>query len=365
MRYVSVIYDHSPGFTDPQSWFKRIAAYVGILEVLAKKNQVISINQIDYEGEVVNNSVVHKFVSPNRKRTHFPFKLNRFVKKLKPDVVLVQGLHNPVAVILLGVILPKRVKIIAHHHAEKPKPGIKRYAQKLADLFVDAYLFASTEMGLDWVKKGVISARRKIHEVMEVSSIFQPINKGAARQQTGITGSPIFLWVGTLDANKDPINVVRAFLKYSQHNPEARLYMIYHEMGLLPQIQELIANDAAGAAITLIGQKPHEELLYWFNSADFFVSGSHYEGSGTAVCEAMSCGCIPVVTDIPSFRMITDYGKCGLLYPPGDGQALLSALSKTEKMNMAEKRALSLEHFQRKLSFNAIATNIQQIAQGL
>lgn len=365
MRYVSLIYDYSPGFTDPESWFRRIEAYGGILEKLAEKNEVISIHQIDYKGEVVNNSVIHKFIGFNRKRTHFPFRLNRLVKKINPDVVVVQGLHNPVAVILLRIILSKQVKIIAHHHAEKPKAGIKIYAQKLADGFVDAYLFASAEIGLYWVKKGAISAPRKIHEVMEVSSIFYPIDKTAARQQTGVIGNPVFLWVGTLDANKDPINVVNAFLKYCLYNPGARLYMLYHETALLPQIQELIANDEAGAAITLVGQKPHEELLYWFNSADIFISGSYDEGSGTAVCEAMSCGCIPVVTDIPSFRMITDNGKCGLLYPPGDEKALLSALTEIEKINMAEKRALSVQHFKTKLSFDAIATDIQQIAEGL
>jgi glycosyltransferase involved in cell wall biosynthesis len=365
MRYISVTYDHSPGFTDPETWFKRTAAYGGILEELAKKNEVISIDQIDYEGEAVNNGVVHKFVGFNRKKTHFPFGLNRFVEKLNPDVVIVQGLHNPVAVILLHFILPKRVKIIAHHHAEKPMPGMKRYAQKLADRFVDAYLFASKEMGVDWVKKGIISASRKIHEVMEVSSIFYPIDKSAARQQTGITGSPVFLWVGTLDTNKDPVNVVKAFLRYSQYNPKARLYMIYHKTELLPPIQELLAGDAARTIITLVGEKPHEELLYWFNSADFIISGSYYEGSGTAVCEAMSCGCIPVVTDIPSFRMITDNGECGLLFPPGDAEALISALIKTENMNTYHKQDLCLVQFHQKLSFDAIATRIQRIAENL
>ncbi|HEX3386522.1 MAG TPA: glycosyltransferase, partial [Mucilaginibacter sp.] len=79
-------------------------------------------------------------------------------------------------------------------------------------------------------------------------------------------------------------------------------------------------------SITLVGELPHDELQYWFNSADFTLSASHYEGSGTAVCEAMSCGCVPIVTDIPSFRMITDNGRCGLLYEPGNEHALLDAL---------------------------------------
>ena len=363
MRYVSVTYDHSPGFTNPESWFKRTAAYRGILEELAKNNEVISINQIDFEGEAVHNGVVHKFISFNRQNTHFPFRLNKLVKKLNPDVVIIQGLHNPVAVILLHGVLPKHVKIIAHHHAEKPKPGVKIYAQKLADRFVDAYLFASMEMGLYWVNRGIISSERKIHEVMEVSSIFYPIDKSSARQRTGITGSPIFLWVGTLDANKDPLNVVKAFLKYVPRNPEARLYMIYHKTDLLPQVRQLIDNNAGGAAVTLVGEKNHGDLLYWFNSADFIISGSYYEGSGTAVCEAMSCDCIPIVTDIPSFRMITDNGKCGLLYPPGDEHALLKVLTETETINIAKKRAVTMEHFKRKLSFEAIATDIQRIAE--
>jgi len=69
----------------------------------------------------------------------------------------VQGLHNPIQLILLHFILPGKTKIIAHHHAEKPMTGLKKYAQKFADRFTDAYLFAAMDMGLDWVRKGNIS----------------------------------------------------------------------------------------------------------------------------------------------------------------------------------------------------------------
>jgi len=115
----------------------------------------------------------------------------------------------------------------------------------------------------------------------------------------------------------------------------------------------------------LIGKLPHDELQYWFNSADIIISGSHYEGSGTAVCEAMSCGCMPLVTDIFSFRMITDNGRCGLLYEAGNEAALLSALIKTRQMDIREKQKLSLEYFRATLSFEAIAQKIQEIASSL
>ncbi|MDP9047553.1 MAG: glycosyltransferase, partial [Bacteroidota bacterium] len=95
------------------------------------------------------------------------------------------------------------------------------------------------------------------------------------------------------------------------------------------------------------------------------LSGSHYEGSGTAVCEAMSCGCIPIVTDIPSFRAITDNGNCGILYEPGNQQELLSALFQTQTINKSAKRTNTLAYFEQKLSFEAIASQIHNIAATL
>jgi hypothetical protein len=46
---------------------------------------------------------------------------------------------------------------------------------------------------------------------MEVSSIFHTINKDDAKLKTGVEGGQVFLWVGRLNTNKDPINVIKAF----------------------------------------------------------------------------------------------------------------------------------------------------------
>jgi glycosyltransferase involved in cell wall biosynthesis len=280
-------------------------------------------------------------------------------------VVLVQGLHVPVQTILLRIVLGKKVKIIAQNHAEKPLKGIKKYLQKLACRCIDAYLFASDELGAEWVKNGNISSAQKIHEVMEISSIFGPMDKAEAGRQTKATGSPVFLWVGRLNENKNPLMVVLAFLEFVKFQPSARLYMIYHTEELLEVIQEILKLSPRGSAVSLVGKLPHSELQYWFNSADIVLSGSYYEGSGTAVCEAMSCGCMPIVTDIASFRVITDNGKCGLLYEPGNEKSLLSALKQTQEMNIAEKQKLCLEYFQSTLSFEAIAKRIQEVVASL
>jgi glycosyltransferase involved in cell wall biosynthesis len=102
--------------------------------------------------------------------------------------------------------------------------------------------------------------------------------------------------------------------------------------------------------------------LYWYNSVDFVMAGSHYEGSGTAVCEAMSCGCIPIITDIFSFRMMTDNGNIGMLYEPGNQAKLLAALQQTATLDISAEKEKVLAYFASTLSFEAIAGRIGAIA---
>jgi glycosyltransferase involved in cell wall biosynthesis len=359
MKYVFAGYVYTRDFNSPEAWLERIKAYTGILEALAKNNAVISIQQIDYEGEYDKDGV--KYYFKRFKSSYFPTRLHQFIKSLKPDVVIVQSFNHPLEIIQLQFLLGKRTKIIVHNHAELPFTGIKKYLQRLADKYVDAYLFASRNMGLGWVQKGNIRSDSKIHEVMEVSSAFTPVDKAIARTKTGVVDGLIFLWVGRLNKNKDPLTVLKAFLEFAGTKPSASLYMIYHTEELLSEVKDMINNSPQKTSVSLIGRVPHQELQYWFNSADVILSGSHYEGSGTAVCEAMSCGCMPMVTDINSFRMITDNGKCGILYEAGNANALLNALHQIDKIEITEKQKASLEYFRSNLSFEAIAFRIQDM----
>ena len=366
MKIVFSSYVHSGGFHEPQAWLRRTNAYGGILEALARQHKVISIEQIDYEGQMINNGVDYRFkyCSANSLR-FFPWQLHQYIKHLEPDVVVIHGLHFSLQLIQLRLVLGPGVKIIVQNHAEKPFTGWKKILQQLADRCINAYLFASRNMGLEWVIAGNLASGKKIHEVMEVSSVFYPIENTEARRRTGVNGEQVFLWVGRLNANKDPLTVINSFLKYLQINPQARLYMIYATDELLPEIKALLADSPCRENILLVGKVPHAELLYWFNSADFILSGSHYEGSGTSVCEAMSCGCVPIVTNILSFRMITNNGNCGILYKAGNKDALLAALGETVNMDMGAQRQSSLNYFKANLSFEAIAGKIAYIASSL
>jgi glycosyltransferase involved in cell wall biosynthesis len=366
MKFVFVSHNYSPDIHSPEDWFERIKIYTGSLTCLSKAHSVTRIERIDHRGSCLHEGIQYYFEDYGKGKLIFPRRLHRLVKQLEPDIVVVAGLHYPLQVIQLRLRLGSKVKLIAQHHAEKPFTGLKKVLQRLADRCIDAYLFASRPMGEDWVRRGNLGSVAKIHEVMEVSSVFHPVAQATARSSLGVGGHPVFLWVGRLDENKNPLMVVKAFLQFADVHPHARLYMIYHTTELLGEINHLLKEDAGSAgSVVLIGAQPHAGMQEWYSSVDFIISGSWYEGSSTAVCEAMSCGCIPIVTDIFSFRMMTGNGGCGLLYEAGNGQALSGALERAAGMELAEERRKVLERFRSALSFEAIAGKFQELATGL
>lgn len=362
MRFVFASYVHVDQFHDPTDWLNRIAAFTGILAALAEKNEVHSLQQINFKGNITKDQVHYHFKKYTRNELRFfPLRLNLYLKKLMPDVIIIQGLHCPFQVLQLRFTVGPKVKIIVQHRAEKPFNGIKKFLQQLADKYIAAYLFGAKLLAQEWLQRGNLNDKNKIYEVAGLSSIFLKTTKASALQQTKATGSPIFLWVGRLNVNKDPLTVLHAFLNAANHLSQSKLYMIYQTEELLPEIKAVLAKDTNREKVELLGHLPHTALAAWFNAADFLISGSYYEGGGTVLCEALSVGCIPIVTAIPSFQMITNNGKCGFLYEPGNVVELTTILKNTETLTIAEKRKECLDFFRSHLSFEAIADKIQAI----
>ncbi len=58
---------------------------------------------------------------------------------------------------------------------------------------------------------------------------------------------------------------------------------------------------------------PHEQLGAWYGSATYYLQLSVSEGFGNALCEAMLCGCIPIVSNTGAMPGII--GDTGYLVP--------------------------------------------------
>jgi glycosyltransferase involved in cell wall biosynthesis len=99
----------------------------------------------------------------------------------------------------------------------------------------------------------------------------------------------------------------------------------------------------------------------FYGAADLFVIGSHHDGSGYSVMEACACGAVPVVTNIPTFRLLTGDGSVGALWAPGDADGCARALAEVGRRDLTAERARLADHFARELSWDAVGRRAMEI----
>ncbi|MBT8379540.1 MAG: glycosyltransferase family 4 protein [Ignavibacteria bacterium] len=257
-------------------------------------------------------------------------------------------------------------KIVIQHHAERPRYRVKRFLLRNFSSSVDGFIFSSIEIYNDWLKVKSIVSDKKFSEIMEGSSHFTSRNRDEMRIKTGLGGNPVLLWVGRLDENKDPLTVLSGFSKLLRDFPDASLYMIYSEEKLKQQVLSYInQNEFLKNSVRLLGFINYKDICDYYNSADYFVLGSHYEGSGYSLVEAMSCGIIPIVTNIPSFRMITNKGQIGALWNCGDAESFYNKAKEIIQKPLEVESKKALDYFSNNLSYPAIGKKAKNFYESL
>lgn len=293
-----------------------------------------------------------------------PAMLHAAVAACEPDVVHVNGLDAPVRVWRLRQRLPAHVALVVQDHASVAprRLSLKAPFRRRAMRAADAYLFTAPEQAEPWRSAGFITDAQPVHAVLEASTEMRPVHRGTARELSGIDGAPAVLWVGRLDAVKDPLTVLAGFEQALALLPAATLTMVFGDDGLLPVVKARIsASPVLGARVRLAGRVPRAQLAAWYSAADLFVLGSRRESCGYALLEACACGAVPVVTGIPSFRAITGDGAIGTLWPVGDSAALAAALIEMGQRDLEFERRRTRVYFDRHLSWSVVGAQARAV----
>jgi glycosyltransferase involved in cell wall biosynthesis len=285
------------------------------------------------------------------------------LRRLRPQIVHVFGLTMDLQVALLNPVARSvNAPVVAHFHGGEPDARAAYLRlQRWNGRWLSRALFTTPEQAAQWIAADVLRPDQAAL-VVESSSPFTGLERELARRQTGMTGDPVVLCAGALTERKDPLTVLRAFNRVAGQLPDARLYLYYLHDDLLPDVQAFLAGHRElSGRVELRGRAPLAEMEAVYSSADLLVQASRSEWSGLAILEAMSCGCIPLITDIPPFRVMTDGGKYGRLFPVGDDAALADAVLRVAGTEWEALRAAVREHFQRALSFDAMAAQLDAI----
>jgi len=166
-------------------------------------------------------------------------------------------------------------------------------------------------------------------------------------------GRPTVLFVGNIANNKGVKTVVAAVLQLRSKYPNILLQILgTGDDGLREDLQRWAQRSGAEANIEFHGFVERSALPDFYRRANVFCSPALYEGGVANVyLEAMACGC-PVVASLAGAapEAVTD-GETGLLVPPEDEGAVVTALDRilsnevlARRMGEAARRRVE-DHF--------------------
>jgi len=353
---VNVTFDKD--LSDPEALLDRYSTLTGWSEALraAGSGPCAVVQRFHRRARLTRNDIEYVFVDGG---------VAAAAASLDPDVVHVHGLEFPARTWMLRRAVPDRAVIVVQNHSDTGPMGrapALRLIGRATRRAVDAYLFAADEHVGRWRAAGLVGPGQRTYQVMEASTRIAPINRADARARTRIDGAPAVLWVGRLNANKDPVTVLDAFDESLAALPNATLTMVFGTIEMIDAVRARIdRSPSLRERVRLAGAVPRHDMPAFFSAADLFVVGSHHEGSGYALIEALACGVTPVVTDIPTFRLLTGGGSVGALWTPGDAASCARALVDAARRSSDAARARVQEHFARDFSWSAIGRRAMEI----
>ncbi len=269
---------------------------------------------------------------------------------LRADIVHSFDLASYSLVAALGRDTRRRgAALIAHFHGGAPaRLAALRTTERAAFANVSRFFFTTRQHAVPWRKTGALVDDPRVTEVYETSSTFCPGDRAEARARTGLRGAPALLHLGRLDAVKDPLTTLAAFRSILPTHPKAHLTFAWTAGSMEAEVRAA----AADLPVTFLGRVSRETTESLLRAADVFVQASTREVCGQAALEAFATGTPSVLSDIPSFRRMTEQGTLGHLFPVGDATAMASALVAVRD---TDSRAAVRRHFDSALSFDALA----------
>jgi len=252
----------------------------------------------------------------------------RALRQLRPDVLHAHGLKAGTLAGLLAGRIPTVVSVhnlVRGSRSGGPAAAAMALVEGRIPFLADAVIATSDEVAARFAD---VHGADRVQVVAPLGPPPTPRrDRAEVRRALGAApAQPLIVTVARLHPQKGLDVLLEAVAKLRSEVPDVRLAIV-GEGPLLASLQANIERLGLGAAVVLAGPSPNaaDEMAV----ADVVAVSSRWESGPLVVAEAMLLGRPVVATAVGWVPQLVLTGRTGRMVPPGDADALATALAAT------------------------------------
>jgi mannosyltransferase len=198
-----------------------------------------------------------------------------------------------------------------------------------------------------------------------------PTDRAAAFAESGLPGQYAIGCFGRVRAQKGSDVFVEAMCRLLPRYPDFTAVVVgaiaAEQTAFAGELKKRIAAAGLSSRIIMTGELPIEEVRRWYQRITIYAFTSRNEGFGLTLIEAMAAGSALVAARAGAAELVVEDGVSGVLVPPGDVDALATALEPLmrEPAAAAEMGARARARALDKFSLDAEAEGIAEVYRSL
>ena len=192
-----------------------------------------------------------------------------------------------------------------------------------------------------------------------------PEERRQARQALGLDSERIVLFVGRLQAQKNPLGLLEAWDQIDSRTRQGALLCIVGDGSLAAAVSARARQPSLARSVHIAGAQTNVAL--WYRAAEIMVIPSLTEGLSNTMIEAMACGLPVVSTKVSGSSILLGPPPAGRLVSVGSSDELAGAMA--ELLNDESARALlggnARRAFESNFDLRAVASRVVVLYEAL
>jgi mannosyltransferase len=213
------------------------------------------------------------------------------------------------------------LKLVFTSAAQRHHTWITRWLIRRMDAII-----ATSDISAAYLKREAVVITHGVD-----TDVYAPPNdRAAAFAESGLPGAYAIGCFGRVRAQKGSDVFVAAMCRLLPRYPEFSAVLVGsvtpEQTPFANELKKQIAAAGLESRIVITGELEIEEVQRWYQRLTIYAFTSRNEGFGLTLIEAMAAGAALVASRAGAAELVVEGGVTGVLVPPGDVDALVTAI---------------------------------------